>query len=372
MQVCSSCVIDAAVPTTVFDADGRCSWCRFFDERARRSPVDPARRDAELARVLATIKEAGRGHRYDCVIGISGGVDSSYAALVAKRHGLRPLLVHVDNGWNTELAVGNIEAIVRGLELDLVTEVIDWEEFRGLQLSLLRAGVVDLELVSDHAIVAAMYHAARRHRVRFIVTGDNEATEATLPRGWNHRKTDLRNIRAINRAHERASMKTFPRLSTIGMLAHKHLLRIEYVGLLSYVEYVKERAIHELETELGWRRYGKKHFESVITRFYQGYILPTKFAIDKRKFHYSLLIHSGQMTRDEALADLATPPYEPRQQLEDKVYVCKKFGVSVEEFDRMMAEPPRSHSEYPTDEALLERLFRLNRGVRRVRRLIGR
>lgn len=314
--------------------------------------------------MLTKIKDAGRGRRYDCVIGVSGGIDSSYAALVAKRHGLRPLAVHVDNGWNTELAVGNIEAVVRGLKLDLVTEVIDWEEFRGLQLSLLRAGVVDLELVTDHAIVAAMYHTARRHRIRYIVTGDNEATEATLPPGWNHRKTDLRNIRAIHRAFENTSMKTFPHLSTLGMLAHRSLLGIEYIGLLSYVAYVKETAIAELEKELGWRRYGKKHFESVLTRFYQGYILPTKFGIDKRKFHDSLLIHSGQMTREEALADLATPPYDPRQQMEDKAYVCKKFGISVQEFDRMMAEPPRSHSEFGTDEATLSMLFRVSRGVR--------
>lgn len=372
MQVCSSCVLDASVPTTVFDAGGKCSWCHFFESRARRSPREPSDREAAFARVLAQIKEAGRGRQYDCVIGVSGGIDSSYAAMVAKRHGLRPLAVHVDNGWNTELAVGNIEAIVRGLKLDLVTEVIDWEEFRRLQLSLLRAGVVDLELVSDHAIVAAMYHAARRHRIRYIVTGDNEATEATLPPGWNHRKTDLRNIHAINRTHERTSLKTFPQLSTIGMLAHKHLLGIEYVGLLSYVEYIKERAMDELETELGWRRYGRKHFESVITRFYQGYILPTKFGIDKRKFHHSLLIHSGQMSRADALSDLATPPYDERQQLEDKLYVCKKFEISISEFDQIMSEAPRAHSEYATDDTILSATLWIGRKTRRLRELFRR
>jgi N-acetyl sugar amidotransferase len=367
MQICSRCVIDANVPSTVFDADGVCSWCRFFEERARRSGIDPAQREVELGRIVGAIKADGRGRRYDCVIGVSGGIDSSYAALVAVRNGLRPLAVHVDNGWYSELAVGNIEVIVRGLKLDLVTEVIDWEEFRGLQLSLLRAGVVDLELVSDHAIVAAMYHAARRHRVRYIVTGDNEATEATLPPGWNHRKTDLRNIKAINRAFERSPLSTFPQLSTLGMLAHQRLLRIKYVGLLTYAEYVKERAIEELGRELGWRPYGKKHFESVITRFYQGYILPTKFGIDKRKFHYSLMINSGQMTREEALEDLLAPPYDRHQQMEDKIYVCKKFGIGVDEFDRMMKEPPRSHADYASDEPLLSFLFRLNRRARTIR-----
>jgi N-acetyl sugar amidotransferase len=352
------------VPETELDPTGVCSWCRRFDGRTKESLKTPAQRDAELARIVREIKEAGRGRKYDCVIGLSGGVDSSYAALQASRLGLRPLVVHVDNGWNTELAVKNIECIVRGLKLDLVTEVIDWEEFRGLQLSLLRAGVVDLELVSDHAIIAAMYHAARRHRIRYIVTGDNEATEAALPSGWNHRKTDLRNIRAINRAFERAPMTTFPRMSTLSMLLHNRLLRFRYVGLLTYVDYVKERAIKELESALGWRRYGKKHFESVITRFYQGYILPRKFGIDKRKFHYALLLHSQQMTRDEALADLEHPPYDPKQQEEDKVYVCKKFGISVAAFDEMMREKPRSHYEWSSDERALAMVLKIGKLVR--------
>ena len=366
MQVCTVCVLDSSVPATTFDAEGRCSWCSYFDARGKASPGDPARRDQERERVIARIKKHGRGRRYDCVIGLSGGIDSSYAALVATRLGLRPLVVHVDNGWNTELAVGNIEVVVKGLRLDLVTEVIDWEEFRGLQLSLLRAGVIDIELVSDHAIVAAMYNAARRHGIKYIVTGDNEATEATLPQGWNHRKTDLRNIKAINARFERATMKTFPSLSTLGLLAHRKLLRIEYVGLLTYVEYIKENAILELEQELGWRRYGKKHFESVITRFYQGYILPTKFGVDKRKFHHSLMIHSGQMTRDDAMRDLSEPAYSLAQQQEDKIFVCKKFGISTHEFDQLMTSPPRSHDDYPTDKKLLDLLLRLNRTLRAV------
>src|SRR4051794_17830321 len=176
-RVCTRCVLDTTVPGITFDEAGVCSWCHRLDERARTSLGAPTRREAELERVVRAIKRAGKGRRYDCVIGVSGGVDSSYAALVAKRLGLRPLAVHVDNGWNSELAVKNIECVVRGLGLDLVTAVIDWEEFRGLQLSLLRAGVVDLELASDHAIIAAMFHTARRHRIKHIVTGDNEATE---------------------------------------------------------------------------------------------------------------------------------------------------------------------------------------------------
>lgn len=366
MTVCTRCVLDTSVASLTFDADGVCSYCKESSTR-RVNALDPAARDAEFHRIVGDIKRAGRRSRYDCVIGVSGGLDSSYAALVAVRNGLRPLAVHVDNGWNTELAVKNIESIVRGLRLDLVTNVIDWEEFRGIQLSLLRAGVVDLELVSDHAIIAGMYHAARRHRIRYIVTGDNSATEATLPPGWNHRKTDLRNIRAINRAYERATMRTFPKLSTIGMALHNRLLKIRYVGILSYVDFRKEAAMVELERELGWRRYAAKHFESVITRFYQGYILPTKFGIDKRRFHYSLLIQSGQMTREEALADLEKPPYDPKLAEADKIYVCKKFGISTTEFDRLMRQSPRSHYEYPSDDKLVGTLLGVLHGLRSVR-----
>ena len=361
MTICRRCVLDDSVADLRLDADGVCNYCHAFD--ARRSPAETE----TLERLVTRIKDHGRGRTYDCVIGLSGGIDSSYATLTAVRLGLRPLIVHVDNGWNTELAVKNIESIVRGLKVDLVTYVIDWEEFRGLQLSLLRAGVVDLELVSDHAIIAGMYRAARRHRIGFIVTGDNHATEATLPAGWNHRKTDLRNIRAINRAFERATMKTFPTLSTLEMVLHNRLLRLEYVGLLSYVDYRKETAFEELEKAVGYRRYAGKHFESIITRFYQGYILPTKFGIDKRRFHFSLLVHSGQMTRDEALAELTKPPYDPELARADKLYVCKKLRISVAELDALMKTTPKSHFDYPSDDRLIKTLQRTLGAAKRLR-----
>jgi N-acetyl sugar amidotransferase len=365
-RICVRCVVDDAVPETTFDEQGVCSWCHQFQARLAQGAVR-TRKPGDLEKVVATMRRAGRFRRYDCIIGLSGGADSSYAALVAHRAGLRALAVHVDNGWNSELAVQNIERIVRGLRLDLVTEVIDWEEFRGLQLSLLRAGVVDLELVSDHAIGAGLFHNARRHLIKHIVSGDNDATEATLPRGWNHPKYDLRNIRAINRTFEGAPMTTFPKLSTFGLMFHLKVLRMQYVGILSYVDYVKEQAMEELTRELGWRPYAKKHFESVITRFYQGYILPTKFGIDKRVFHYALLINSGQMTREAALADLERPAYDPHQQMEDKIYVCKKFGLSVAEFDAMMRETPRSHYDYASDQPAFELVLTLNRHLRALR-----
>lgn len=311
------------------------------------------------------MRREGRGRSYDCIIGLSGGVDSSYAVVVAKRLGLRPLAVHVDNGWNSELAVMNIEGVVRGISVDLVTHVIEWEQFRDLQLSLLRASVVDLELPSDHAILAGMMKTARRFGVRHVVTGDNTATETTLPPTWNHRKTDLRNLRAIHRAYSRTSLSSFPQMGTAAYVLYQRLLRMQYIPLLSYVPYVKADVIAEMSRELGWRPYGGKHHESIITRFYQGYILPKKFGIDKRRLHLSLLINSGQMTRAEALAELEKPHYDPKLIELDREYVIKKFGLGEAEFDRLMRERPRRHSEYASDGWMFEVLRLVRRGMGR-------
>lgn len=349
--------MDATAPDLELDADGVCKYCRQYDTIIKNPEYAPENRDATRARLLKMIRLAGRGHRYDCVVGLSGGVDSSFAAWLARKEGLRPIAVHVDNGWDTELAVMNIESIVRKLDIDLYTWVIDWEEFRELQLSLLRAGVVDLELVSDHAIIAGVYKTARRFGVRYLLSGDNYATEATLPPGWNHPKTDLTNIRAINAAFSNGSLSTYPQLSTLEMLFAQRVLRINYVPFLSYYPYVKSEAMGTLEREIGWRAYGGKHHESIITRFYQGYILPTKFGIDKRRLHLSRLVCSGQMTREQALEELRKPHYDPELQKADREYVCKKFRIAVEEFDQLMRATPRSHFEYASDRSLLKKLF---------------
>lgn len=358
-QQCRRCVMDSSAPDLDLDASGLCRYCRHFDSIIRSHEYAPERLEANRKRLLEDVRRAGRGQRYDCVLGLSGGADSSYAAWLAREEGLRPVAVHVDNGWDTELAVMNIESIVRKLDVDLVTWVIDWAEFRELQLSLLRAGVVDLELVSDHAIIAGLYRTARRFGVRYILSGDNHATESTLPQGWNHPKTDLTNIRAINAAFSKTSLRTYPKLSTLEMVFSQRVLHIRNVPFLSYYPYVKSDAIALLAKQVGWRPYGGKHHESVITRFYQGYILPRKFGIDKRRLHLSRLICSGQMTREEALKDLEQPQYDPALQMDDREYVCKKFRISVEEFDRLMSAPPRSHFEFSSDRSMMNALFKV-------------
>lgn len=362
---CVRCVMDESDPDLALDANGVCRYCRRYDERASAVSTAPRSPGQTLDRLVAQMKAEGKRRPYDCIIGLSGGVDSSYAVLVAKRLGLRPLAVHVDNGWNSELAVMNIESVVRGTGVDLYTHVIDWPQFRDLQLSLLRASVVDLELPSDHAIIAGMMLTARKFGVRWVVSGDNAATETTLPPTWNHRKTDLRNLKAIHRTFSQSSLSTFPQMSTLEYVAYQRILRMQYVPLLSYVPYVKEEAIAEMAREFGWRAYGGKHHESIITRFYQGYILPRKFGIDKRKLHLSMLVLSGQMTRAEALAELKVPHYDPKLIELDREYVIKKFGITEAEFERIMKERPVPHRDFGSDQFLLDGFAAVKRVVSR-------
>ncbi len=354
---CVRCVMDTSDPEISFDAAGVCSHCRGYDAHVARA----APRKERLEDAVRRVRAAGRGREYDCVMGVSGGVDSSYTALLAVRSGLRPLAVHLDNGWNSEQSVRNIQRVVEGLGLDLYTHVVDWREFRDLQRAFMKAGVVDLEMVSDHAIVAIAYHLALGLGLRFIVSGENTATEAVLPTAWVHRKSDLRNLRAIHAAHGERDVRTFPTGSTLRLRWWQVVRRIETVRLLNLVEYDKEAAKAELGREIGWVDYAGKHFESLITRFYQAHLLPTKFGIDKRRAHLSSLICAGQLRREEAVAELAEPLYDPVLLRTDREYFCKKLGFSAEEFDTLMGEPPRPHSAYASEDSYLDPLRRVLR-----------
>lgn len=359
-RACNHCVMDTSDPDMEFDATGRCRYCReteYFLHRLRPGEAELKRR---LDAVVAHIKQAGRGKRYDCLMGLSGGVDSSYIAWLAHRLGLRPLALHFDNGWNSELAVYNIEHIVQKYGFDLMTYVIDWEEFRDLQRAFIRASVVDIEMLTDHAIIASMIRIAREERVHYVLSGTNLATESCMPPTWNWRKQDVRNIRAIHRRFGEVPLKTYPMLGTFRyVLIRKLGLGFDYVELLNLMRYKRSEAIHILETEVGWRNYGRKHHESVFTKFYQNYILPEKFGIDKRRVHWSSLICNGEATREEALADLEKPPYDPDELRNDREFVLKKLGFTEEEFDRIMKEPPKAHTDYPSDEAYMGPILHL-------------
>jgi N-acetyl sugar amidotransferase len=365
-RTCVRCVMDTSDPGIDFDAAGVCRYCRHADlilPAMRFSPEESRQRLEALAR---RISRSSEGREYDSVIGLSGGVDSSYTAYVAHKAGLRPLAVHFDNGWDSELAVGNIQRIIEACGFDLVTYVIDWAEFRDLQRAFLKASVIDIEILTDHAIFAAMLNIAREHGIRYVLSGSNVATEHGLPDAWVWNKQDWTNIRAIHAMYGSVPLRSFPHLSTARWMLIRLLGRdIEVVEPLNLIRYRRDEAAAELEREFGWRDYGGKHHESLFTKFYQGYILPTKFGVDKRRVHLSDRIRNGELTREEALAILAAPLYPPQELARERDYVLMKLGFSDEEFAAIMAAPPRSHADFASDRRWRDPLRALYRPLKR-------
>lgn len=351
-QTCERCVLGTTDRCAiVFDRDGVCNYCRDFERRWAQLPHSDAERKRLRDAAVDRIKKAGKGRPYDCIIGLSGGVDSSYLAYLSHELGLRPLAVHFDNGWNSETAAQNVEKIVNTLRFDLYTFVINWEEFREMQLAYLRASVIDIEVLTDHAIYGTLYKLAIERRIPFILSGANEATEGILPREWVFPKQDYINIKSIYRAFGRGSLTTYPFLNR----RMKRTIRrsgIEIVTFLDIVDYQSADAKTTIEGQLGWRDYGGKHYESVWTRFYQGYILPRKFGIDKRKAHLSTLINSGQITKDEALRKLAEPIYTDSLFSKDYPFVLKKLELTEVEFENIMKLPVRSHYDFDIEGSL--------------------
>lgn len=343
--------MDTSDAEITFDAEGVCKHCLLYDEVIKQHVFPNEEGARRLEMIVAAIKAEGAGKRYDCIIGLSGGVDSTYVAYLVKKLGLRPLAVHLDNGWNTEIAVGNIERIVKILSIDLYTEVLDWEEFRRLQLAFLRASTPDSEIPTDHAIVSTLYRAAIKHGVRYIIGGSNFATEQMIPRTWSHGHDDWRYIRTLNRMFGGKPLKTYPHYTFFEKrYEFRFLRRFQNVLILNYIDYDKFKAIELMKNELGWVSYGGKHHESIYTRFYQSYILPKKFGADKRRPHLSCLVNDGRITRDEALASLQQPPVDEELVEQDRQFVVKKLGITSDEFAAIMAADPKTCWEYPMDE----------------------
>ena len=336
--------MDTTDPNIEFDDAGVCNHCHRYDRLVQRLIVPPADREQALARLAKEIRAGGKGKDYDCIVGVSGGVDSTYVAYLIKKLGLRPLAVHLDNGWDSELAVKNIENVLKKLEIDLYTHVIDWEEFRDLQLAFLRASTPDSEIPTDHAILALMHQTARKIGVRHIIAGFNVRTESHLPWAWSQGYLDYAYIRTVQRRFGTSRLRTYPHMGF--WKCHWYLAAQKVVSILNYIDYNKKNAMKILENELGWKYYGGKHYESIYTRFYQGYILPVKFGFDKRKTHLSSLICSGTITRHQALEELKGEPYPPALQQEDKEYVIKKFGLTAGEFEAIMALPIKRYEDY--------------------------
>lgn len=350
IRVCTKTVMDNTDPDIVFDENGVCNWWHDFHALAAKQP-DEEERERRLQLMIKEIKQAGSNRTYDCILGLSGGVDSSYMAYLAKLWGLRPLIVHFDNGWNDELAVANIEIILKKLGYTLNTFVMDWPEFRDLQRSYFKAAVLDLDVPTDHMIFGALHKIADQHNIKFILSGNNFATEWLLPRAWYYSKFDLVNLENIHRTFGEVPMKHLPKLGVWQRFYYLRVKVIRDIRILELVPYEKMKAKRFLMDEFGWKDYGGKHYESVFTRFYQGYILPTKWGIDKRKAHLSNLICNGEITREQALAELQQPTDTPERQRSDKHYVAKKLGWSDDEFEEILALPARRHEEFGTDAA---------------------
>ena len=352
-QICTKCVMDTTDTEIVFDKNGVCNHCHDYDDRKNKLITNPIEREKALQEIIQKVKSAGKGKKYDCIVGISGGVDSSYVAYLAKQWGLNALLVHLDNGWDSELAVKNVENIVKYTGYDLYTLVINWEEFKDLQRAFFKADVIDLELLSDHAIFATVYKLTREYGIKYLLSGENFETEAIMPRSWNWRKSDATNIKAIHKLYGERKLKTFPFMGTIKKTIYQYGGVAQSIPILNYLEYNKEKVMSILESEMGWKYYGGKHYESIFTRFYQGYILPKKFGVDKRKAHHSTLINSGQMNREDALSDLKNEVYPIELQQEDFELVCKKLSFSQQELEEYIKRKTKHHLEYKSDEKVM-------------------
>jgi N-acetyl sugar amidotransferase len=343
--------MDSSDPEIQFDAQGVCNHCRIYEQAVAAYVFRGEEGRRRLEEAVRVIRDEGKGKPYDCIIGLSGGVDSTYTAYVVKKHGLRPLAVHLDNGWNSEVAVRNIENIVTKLHIDLHTVVLDWEEFRGLQLAFLRASTPDSEIPTDHAIVATLFIEARKRGIGWIVDGGNMVTELMIPSTWSHGHADWKYIRSVNSEFGVGPLKTFPHYTYFDSTFRiPRIDRIGRLGILNYVDYDKLAAMQIMQRELQWEYYGGKHYESIYTRFYQGFILKEKFGFDKRRSHLSCLVNDGKMTRQQALAELDKPAIDPVQLREDRAFVVKKLGLSETEFHQIMAAERKTFWDYPSYE----------------------
>jgi N-acetyl sugar amidotransferase len=357
-----------------FDDNGVCDHCKTFkidilpkwhtDERGSRA----------LEELIGKVKNQGEGKQFDCLMGMSGGIDSAYLLYVMKeKYGLKPLVFHVDAGWNSELAVSNIERLVDGLGLDLYTEVINWEEIKDLQLAFFKSGVSHIDTPQDHAFFATMYKFSSKHNIKYILTGGNYSTECVRnPLEWMYYQSDSTQLRDIYNKHGSGKLKEYP---VTNIIWHKlylpYIRKIKLVRPLDLVPYNKDDAMQLLEDKFGYQKYPQKHFESRFTKFYESYWLPQKFGFDTRKVQYSSLILTGQMTRKEALKRLESPAYNPKTIKQDFQYIATKLGISLGELQSYMDAPNKTSRDYKSQQFLYDigarfmRMLGLERGGKR-------
>ncbi len=354
-QICSNCVMDTSDSKITFDENGVCDHCNTFFSKIQPHWHTDEKGHSQLKKLIAKIKKEGRGKDFDCIMGMSGGIDSSYLLhVMTKEYGLRPLVFHVDAGWNSQIAVNNIEKLVDGLGLDLYTEVINWEEMKELQLAFFKSGVQRIDVPQDHAFFATMYKFASKHKIKYILTGGNYSTECVRnPLEWMYYQSDSIQLQDIFNQHGKGSLVSYP-ISNI--LWHKiflpYIKGIKLIRPLDFVPYNKEEAMQFLVNQYGYQKYPQKHFESRFTRFYEGFWLPERFGFDTRKVQYSSLILTNQMTRDEALDKLKTPIYSKAEIKEDFEFISNKLGISVDELWTYFYTPKKTHKDYKSQDSI--------------------
>jgi N-acetyl sugar amidotransferase len=370
-QVCRRCVMDTSDPLITFDDVGVCNHCKAHDDLVRHRQWMPGETgQVHLEAWIARIKHDQAHRRYDCIIGLSGGVDSSFLAVVAKRLGLRCLAVHVDAGWNSEIAVSNIEQLLRRLDMDLVTKVVDWEEMRDLQVAFLKARVPNQDIPQDHCFFSFLYQESRKWGIRYQLQGRNYASESVLPSAWGYSAMDGIHLKAIHARFGRRRLRQYRVMSTLQYVDYFAGLpwrtKLEIVDPLNFMDYDPKAARIELMRGFGWRDYGEKHWESHWTKFFQTYYLPKRFGFDKRRAHLASLVLTGTLKREAALRELQRPPYDEDTIDRDIAFVCRKLGLGADEWEEIMAAPIQQHSAYPSGARTIDRGMQVAALARRV------
>lgn len=350
-KVCVKCVMDTSDPHIIFDGEGVCNYCRGFDSRKKQIIISGHKGEKELKAIITEIKSKNKHKPYDCIIGLSGGIDSSYLAYwVVRKAKLRPLAVHVDGGWNSEAATANIEKIVKNLDIDLHTHVFDWETMRDLQLAFLKSGVANQDTPQDHAFFAALYNFACKKNITTVLSGYNFTSESILPAAWGHSAMDLDQIKAISKKYGKKGLKEFPKVSFLkNYIYYPYVKKIKVLSPLNYIDYNPVKAIEILQKEFEWNYYGGKHHESRFTKFFQTYWLPERFGFDKRKAHLSSLVLAGIISRDDALKELRKKSYDESSIEFDKEFVAKKLNITTVELNNLMKIPIKHFYNYKND-----------------------
>ena len=360
--VCSRCLMDTSTKYITFDSNGICNYCTNYLKIYKTNK----KIDYSIDRLINDIRKKSKGNNYDCIVGVSGGVDSSAVLVDVVNRGLKPLAVHMDNGWNSELAQYNIETLVKALDVELFTYVIDWSEYKALLKIMCDSDVIDLELLYDNAMYSVNWRLANKFNIKYILSGMNISSEGiAIPEDWAWIKYDKRNIKAFGKIAGINKLKSFPSCGVLDYIVTR-LKGIKWIHYLDYINYDKQKSLEDLEANFGYKRYSHKHYESIFTRFYQGYILPRKFKVDKRLCHYSSLIMSGMITRKEGIELLKKPPYPSEELLKNDIkYICKKMSWSMDELDEYINRPERKHNEFPSESFYWYLFLKINKNLKK-------